>query len=301
MPTNIAISTPHELSKTLTLLRERCLSKNEDQNMLIGRTAMSSIIFINKGMSTFTLRKTEPQKYHPLAMLMRTGLGNIEMLAFIGFFLKNKGSILIIGPKESNKTELISGICSTLENSKITTFENMPELNLTSNMWISETLQAHAYSQSDVVENVLRQSPDYVIANNIRGTDLERIMKGFSKDYAGIVAVDAKSVEEGMRILQSSIGKNSLANFDIVILLTVEKKGAHYIQRIREIDEVLEYSSEDDKLKLNTVFKWDKNLDNVLPLRSVLIGKFVKKTGKSAKVLINELKYLVRSMQHLSR
>ena len=300
IPTNVIISTPYELSDLLLLLRDRSISRNEDKNILIGRTVLGSVIFLNKTTDTFAIRKTEPVFCHPLTLLMKTGLANVEMLSFIEFFLKNKSSILVIGPKISNKIDFISGLCSVLDDSKIVTFEIVPEFNLLSDKWIPEILPLHMYSDSNVIGNVLRHAPDYVVVNGVTGPALKGIVNRMSKDYSGIVSIDAKSIDEGIKVLQTSIDKSALTDFDIIVLLTAEKRNRRYLQRIKEIAEVVEYSPDEDKMILNTVFKWDIKSDTIVPLRSVLLEKLVKKTGKNPKKLIEELKHFIRSKSSLA-
>lgn len=303
MPANVIIPTQNELSNLLPLLAGKCLSKNEDNGMFIGRTIMNSMIFINKNMDTFTVRKTQPVFYHPAAQLMKTGLANTEIISMIEFFLKNRGSVLVVGPDVCNKTEFISGIGSLLDNSRVLTFEVVPEVEILSKKWISEVLPLHMYTEKNVVNNLLRHNPDYVIADNITGYPLKRIINGLSKSYAGIVTVDAKSIEEGLSMLISghtNLDKSVLANFDLIILLAVEKRGNRYLQRIKEVDEVLNYSHEEDSLKLNTIFSWDSRTDKIIPFRSFLLEKFVNKTGKSPHKLIEELKNTIKSVKLLA-
>jgi len=304
IPSNIIIASDNELSNLKKLLNDKCLYKTESKEMLNGETQTGAILFINKTTDTFTIRKIGDKVYHPTALIMKIGLANVEMLSFIEFFLKNKGSILLIGPKYSNKTEFVSGLGSILGNSKILTLENVPEIKLLSENWISEVLPAHVYTQSNIIENLIRQKPEYIIADGIVGKDLKKIIAGVPKNYSGIITLEASSIEEGLKILTSdpiNLDQSSIPNFDLIILLSVEKHGLRYLHRIKKIVEVLDYTIEDSKLKLNTVFNWDNKRDKFIPYRSLLIGKIVKKTGIRRSKIVEDLKNSVKFLRRLSR
>jgi type IV secretory pathway ATPase VirB11/archaellum biosynthesis ATPase len=272
--------------------------------MLNGKTQTDAVLFINKITDTFTIRKLNDKVYHPTALIMKIGLANVEMLAFIEFFLRNKGSILVIGSEYSNKTEFVSGLGSILGDSKILTFENVPEIKLLSENWIPEVLPVHIYTQSDIVENLIRQKPEYVIADGIGGKELKKIINGIPKHYSGIITLKASSIEEGLEILTSepiNLDSNSMPNFDLIILLSMEKHGLRYLHRIKKIVEVIDYITEDSKLKLNTVFELDNKRDKFIPYKSLLIEKFVRKTGMHPSKLVEDLKNSIKTFRRLSR
>jgi flagellar protein FlaI len=304
IPSNIIIASDNELSNLKQLLKDKCVYKNENREMLNGKTQTDAVLFINKITDTFTIRKLNDKVYHPTALIMKIGLANVEMLAFIEFFLRNKGSILVIGSEYSNKTEFVSGLGSILGDSKILTFENVPEIKLLSENWIPEVLPVHIYTQSDIVENLIRQKPEYVIADGIGGKELKKIINGIPKHYSGIITLKASSIEEGLEILTSepiNLDSNSMPNFDLIILLSMEKHGLRYLHRIKKIVEVIDYITEDSKLKLNTVFELDNKRDKFIPYKSLLIEKFVRKTGMHPSKLVEDLKNSIKTFRRLSR
>ncbi|MDY6773714.1 MAG: ATPase, T2SS/T4P/T4SS family, partial [Candidatus Nanohaloarchaea archaeon] len=185
--TNVTFEDEEELDAFVRKLAQRCgrsVSMAEplvDGSLPDGSRVQATLATdVARRGSNFTIREFTEEPLTPVD-IMDFGTIDAEMLAYLWLAIENGRSILIAGPTASGKTSLLNALSLFIPpEMKIISIEDTPELRLPHPNWVPEVARSgFGFQESeggevtidDLLEESLRQRPDYIIVGEVRGEE----------------------------------------------------------------------------------------------------------------------------------
>ncbi len=316
MATNIYFFTKEELDEFVMLLAQRCnRSVSVAEPILDGALPDGSRVHATYGSdiamkgSNFTIRKFTARPLTPTD-LIRYGSASPELFAYIWLAIENGMSIIIAGPAAAGKTTFLNAISLFMKSDKkIISIEDTPELRLPLPNWVPEVSRvgSHGYGEVtmfDLLKAALRQRPDYIIVGEVRGREAYVLFQGMATGHAALGTLHADSVEAAIDRLTTKpidLPLPILGNLDLIVFLTLQKRGHIYVRRVKEIDEILRYNHATKNLDTVTSFKWDPYRDQIKFLGSYLLKKIAERMGYTMEQLRQDLNNRIKVLWWMYR
>ncbi len=304
MATNIYFFTKEELDDFVMLLAQRCNRSVSVANPILdGALPDGSRVHATYGVdiamkgSNFTIRKFTARPLTPTD-LIRYGSATPEVFAYLWLAIENGMSIIIAGPAASGKTTFLNAISLFIKSDKkVISIEDTPELRLPLPNWVPEVSRvgAHGYGEVtmfDLLKAALRQRPDYIIVGEVRGREAYVLFQGMATGHPALGTLHADSIQAAIDRLTTkpiNLPLPILSNLDLIVFLTLQKRGHIYVRRVKEINEIIGYNHEKKDLDTKTSFKWDAYKDEIHFTGSYLLGKIAERMGYTMDQLKEDL------------
>ncbi|ADY02005.1 type II secretion system protein E [Vulcanisaeta moutnovskia 768-28] len=253
---------------------------------------------VSPGGSTFTIRKF---RKNPLTFTELVKFGNIsaEIASYFWVMLDNGRSFLVLGVTGAGKTSFLNAMATFIRpHMKIITVEEVPEINLPHKNWIRLVTRQSYGSEKineitlfDLVKATLRMRPDYLIVGEIRGEEAYVLFQAVNTGHSGISTMHAESFEAAVNRLMSppmNIPPAYIPAMNIFVMIKRVKINGRLTRRVTEVGEVY---IDGDKIRFNTVFKWNPKTDShdSYVEKSVLIKQISDMTGKDVYEILKEI------------
>jgi len=240
---------------------------------------------------TFTIRKFREIPWSPID-LVRIGTVTPEMLAFLWLAIEHKRNILIIGGTSSGKTTLLNAISMFIPpNARIVSIEDTREIQLFHKNWVPAVVR-YSYEKNreidmfQLLRESFRQRPDYIIVGEVRGKEAYVMFQGMASGHAALSTMHATSVRALIERLTTppiNLPKVLLELLDIVIIMQHDLTMGRNIRRVKEIDEMKNYS------EYEWIFKWNPyNSSYEMKKYSIVFEKISSEYGISIETLWRE-------------
>jgi len=253
---------------------------------------------VSPGGSTFTIRRF---RKNPLTFAELVKFGNIsaEIAGYFWTMLDNGRSFLVLGVTGAGKTSFLNAMATFIRpHMKIITVEEVPEINLPHKNWVRLVTRQSYGSEKineitlfDLVKATLRMRPDYLIVGEIRGEEAYVLFQAVNTGHSGISTMHAESFEAAVNRLMSppmNIPPAYIPAMNIFVMVKRVKIGGRLTRRVTEIGEVY---MDGDKIRFNTVFKWNPRNDTheSYVSNSVLVRQISDMTGKDVDEVLMEI------------
>jgi flagellar protein FlaI len=253
---------------------------------------------VSPGGSTFTIRRF---RKNPLTFTELVRFGNIsaEIAGYFWTMLDNGRSFLVLGVTGAGKTSFLNAMATFIRpHMKIITVEEVPEINLPHKNWVRLVTRQSYGSEKineitlfDLVKATLRMRPDYLIVGEIRGEEAYVLFQAVNTGHSGISTMHAESFEAAVNRLMSppmNIPPAYIPAMNIFVMVKRVKIGGRLTRRVTEIGEVY---MDGDKIRFNTVFKWNPRNDTheSYVSNSVLVRQISDMTGKDVDEVLMEI------------
>lgn len=247
--TNMDFRTRIELTAVIWRLLKKCKKHSEDK--LRGIMQDNSFV-VTKDLS-FSIRK--PKYDYGEEFLLKSKTLAPGALAYLWMALKKNKSVLIVGPPNSGKTNLLSGLLTLLPaTTKVAVIEDKPGLGISNVNWSPNVAAFEKQNKMELLYEESRKIPNYFAFDELDEACANYVFQYLSI-CPGIVTMKAKNTDESMFRLTGSkinIPKPALANFDIAITLAPNRK-------VEEILEILKCDEKTNELETRTSFMTDKS------------------------------------------
>ncbi|MFH0905901.1 MAG: type II/IV secretion system ATPase subunit [archaeon] len=218
---------------------------------------------------TFTIRKF-PQTPLTAIDLINSKTINPLIAAYIWTVIEFKKTIIVVGPTAAGKTTLLNVITSFIPPAeRVVSIEDTREINLLLDNWIPQITRpgfgppdsnGKRYGEvtmTDLLKESFRQRPDYLILGEVRGEEMALMFQGMASGHCCLSTVHSRSVHDLTNRLITppiSLDPSLLTSLDVVIVSGFS--GSSEIEReIKEIDEIKDYNSKENKIEFNAVYK----------------------------------------------
>jgi flagellar protein FlaI len=253
-----------------------------------------------------TIRKFKENPLTPIDLIDFNTISSEEM-AFLWLATQTSSSILICGNTGSGKTTTLNSLfCFLPQDERIVVVEETPEIVLPQNHKVKmNTADQVNVGLDKLIENTFRMRPDRVIVGEIRSSNEARafvntMLAGQAKgSYATFHAESSNEALE--RFTSFNIEKSSLSGLDLIIVqkrLTKINGGNRFEER--NITEICEIINENNKIKLNTLFKKNKKENNSIRLREKIKETFSCNDKALNKLLKEKQKILEKLNKDIS-
>ncbi|MCJ7479333.1 MAG: Flp pilus assembly complex ATPase component TadA [Candidatus Nanohaloarchaeota archaeon QJJ-7] len=252
--------------------------------------------------SNFTIRRFTEEPLTPVDII-DFGTINAEMLAYLWLAIENGKSMLIAGPTAAGKTSLLNALSLFIPpEMKIISIEDTPELRLPHPNWVPEVARSgFGFSETeggkvtldDLLEESLRQRPDYIIVGEVRGEEAYVLFQQIATGHPGMSTLHASSLEKVMDRLTTkpiNLPPSLVENLDIITFIKRVRRQGKYVRRVDAVYELEEFDEETEKPIVNQVFDWDASTDDFKNISgSSLLVDIADNRGVSTKKLQTEI------------
>lgn len=262
--------------------------------------------------SNFTIRKFTENPLTPTDLIEFETI-DPRTLAYLWMAIEHQNSVLISGGTATGKTTMLNVISLFIKpEMKIVTIEDTAELRLPHDHWVPEVArEAMSSEESDTVDmfdllkESLRQRPDYIVVGEVRGAEAFVLFQQMSTGHPGLATIHAENPERLISRLTTKpidLPPSLLSALDIVIFLRKVRKGDSLVRKVDQIVEVKRFSREENVPKMNRVFKWDPEEDELVNENPSLILKEISKLkgmdGEDLRREINDRERIIEWMVH---
>jgi flagellar protein FlaI len=224
-----------------------------------------------------------------LPMVLRDGLVNREILAYLWFCIENGLSICIAGTSSSGITSLMQALGSLVHpKKKVATAEKDPEMRFDRENWKPFI----SYNLFDSVRNALNERSDYTFVNDVEGEESYIIFQAMNSGYPMIFTTHHENMGSLINNLKNNVPPLLIESLDLLIFNVMRKKGGKMIRRAAEVNEIISYDRKTGEIVMNPSFRWDPEKDDFEPIKSILLEKLGMSEEDVKKDLDRKLKLL---------
>ncbi|MGD2141994.1 MAG: type II/IV secretion system ATPase subunit, partial [Candidatus Bathyarchaeota archaeon] len=158
--------------------------------------------------TSFTIRKFRTDPLTVIDLLRMETLSE-SMAAYLWLLMENKYSVMIVGATGAGKTTSLNAIaCLTHPSYKIITIEEVAEINLPHDNWVS-TISRPGFgiertgeiSLYDLIKSAIRHRPDLITVGEIRGEEAYVLFQSLATGHGGLCTMHADSVDIALKRL----------------------------------------------------------------------------------------------------
>ena len=273
IPTNVIIDSMFELLQHISILSERSGRVISKLNPIIdanlpnedgGHRVHLVLPEIAGGRGEIVIRKKRPYRFVSLRELQRDGMVEESVISLIERIIREKGSIMIVGPPGSGKTTLLRAILYSLVPSswKVAIIEDTPEIDPPpGSSWVRYIVPLHVgretgLDQLTLTKSALRSSVSkFLVVGETRGEEAKVLVQAMNMGLGGLTTFHGGSPEEAIRRLTShpiGLTQEQLGMFKLIITLGfVESEGGLK----RTVIDVSKPYLEGGRLRLKRLFR----------------------------------------------
>ena len=222
--------------------------------------------------TNFTIRQFREVPFTPVD-LINWETYSLDQIVYLWLAIEHKKSMIIAGGTASGKTTSLNALTLFMPaNSKFVSIEDTRELELPQRAWLASKTRpgfndddAAEIDEFDLLENGLRQRPDYVIMGEVRGEEGRTLFQVMSTGHTTYTTFHADDFQKLVNRFTGDPINVPKAMFSSLDLISVQKQVHLDGQRLRrntEIVELDEWNAAEQKWDGGTPFEWDPKSDS---------------------------------------
>jgi flagellar protein FlaI len=158
--------------------------------------------------TSFTIRKFRTDPLTVIDLIRMETLSE-SAAAYLWLLMENKYSVMIVGATGAGKTTALNAVaCLTHPSYKIITIEEVAEINLPHENWVS-TISRPGFgiektgeiSLYDLIKSAVRHRPDLILVGEIRGEESYVLFQSLATGHGGLCTMHADSVDIALKRL----------------------------------------------------------------------------------------------------
>jgi len=158
--------------------------------------------------TSFTIRKFREDPFTIIDLIKNETIDE-NIAAYLWLLVENKISLIIIGATGAGKTTSLNAIaCLIPPNHKIISVEEVTEINLPHENWVSTISRSGFGIESegeiplfDLIKSAVRHRPDLIIVGEIRGEEAYVLFQALATGHGGLCTIHAENVETAIKRL----------------------------------------------------------------------------------------------------
>lgn len=221
--------------------------------------------------TNFTIRQFREVPFTPVD-LINWETYSIDQMVYLWLAIEHQKSMIIAGGTASGKTTTLNALTLFMPaNSKFVSIEDTRELELPQRAWLSSKTRpgfndddAAEIDEFDLLENGLRQRPDYVIMGEVRGEEgrtLFQVMSTGHTTYTTFHADDFQKLINRFTGDPINVPKAMFSSLDLISIQKQVQLDGERLRRNTEIVELDEWNAAEEKWDGGTPFEWDPKTD----------------------------------------
>jgi flagellar protein FlaI len=252
--------------------------------------------------TSFTVRKFREDPFTIIDLIKNETI-NESIAAYLWLLMENKMSLMIMGATGAGKTTALNAVaCLTRPNHKIISVEEVAELNLPHENWVSTISRLGFGIESegeiplfDLIKSAVRHRPDLIIVGEIRGEEAFVLFQALATGHGGLCTIHAEDVETAIKRLTQP-------PMDIVPAIIPLMNCAIVVKHVRQpiFDQpgkqlssrkFIRVSEIKNANTIHDIFSWNTSSDTFQEdfSNSFLLKKIAKNFNLSMERLIHEL------------
>ena len=317
LPTNVVFESEEELDSFIVRLAYKAGKQISIASPIVegslpeGFRVHLTLREISRRGSTFTIRKFRETPYTIIDLI---DFGTISPLlaAYLWFLVDEKRNIMIGGATAAGKTTTLNAIAMFIRpEAKIVTIEEVPEIKLPHENWISLVTRpavdswVRDISLFDLLKSALRMRPDYIIVGEVRGEEAYTLFQSIATGHAGMCTIHAENVQYAIRRLETkpmNIPRILIPMMNVYIQIVRTRFQDRIVRRITEVHEIVGIDPDTGEIILNKVFSWNPLKDTIERVgESVLLRNIAEQKAVTLRQIEEEIerrhkviKYMVR-------
>jgi flagellar protein FlaI len=262
--------------------------------------------------TAYTIRKFRKDPFTIIDLIENETI-NESIAAYLWLLMENKMSAMIIGATGAGKTTALNATaCLIRPNHKIISVEEVAEINLPHENWISNISRSGFGAEDegeitlyDLIKSAVRHRPDLIIVGEVRGEEAYVLFQALATGHGGLCTLHAEDVDTSIkRLTQPPMNipasiiplMNCVINVKNVRTPVFLESGKQLSSRkFTNVSEVRDASN------FQEVFTWNPSSDTFqenLP-QSYLLKKLGSSLDIPIEKLIDELEYRKRVLLHM--
>ena len=252
--------------------------------------------------TSFTIRKFREDPFTIIDLIKNETIDE-NIAAYLWLLMENKMSLMIMGATGAGKTTSLNAIaCLIRPNYKIISVEEVAEINLPHENWVSTISRSGFGVESegeiplfDLIKSAVRHRPDLIIVGEIRGEEAYVLFQALAIGHGGLCTIHAEDVETAIKRLTQPpmnipAALMSLMNCTIVVK-HVRQPFFDQSRKRMSSRKFIRVSEIKNASTIHDVFVWDPSSDTFQEnlSNSFLLKKIGRSLNVSTKRLMNEL------------
>lgn len=250
--------------------------------------------------SNFTIRQFLDIPFTPID-LINWQTFSIDQIAFLWLCIQYNRSVIFAGGTASGKTTTQNAMSLFIpSSSKIVSIEDTPELELPQKNWIAsitrQSFSKHGMDAVDeyhLLENSLRQRPDYIIMGEVRGEEGRTLFQAMASGHTVFTTFHANNALQVIQRFTTdpiNVMKPYFDTLDLIVLQQETRVSGRKARRCRAITEIERYDTDTDHLEINDVSTWDPATDTIASTGTATVLKAIRQeNGWDSEQLTEEL------------
>lgn len=250
--------------------------------------------------TNFTIRQFREVPFTPID-LINWETYSIDQMVYLWLAIEHKKSMIIAGGTASGKTTSLNALTLFMPaNSKFVSIEDTRELELPQRAWLSSKTRpgfndddAAEIDEFDLLENGLRQRPDYVIMGEVRGEEGRTLFQVMSTGHCTYTTFHADDFQKLINRFTGdpiNVPKAMFSSLDLIAIQKMVHLDGERLRRNTEIVELDSWNASEEKWDGGTRFEWDPQTDDhVQKDESTLLDEIRMENGWNNRELHREL------------
>lgn len=216
--------------------------------------------------TNYTIRQFKDIPYTPIDLINWNTFA-IDQMVYLWLCIENNRSTVFAGGTASGKTTSLNAVTLFIpSNKKIVSIEDTREIELPQKNWIaSVTRQSFtsggddAIDEFDLLEDALRQRPDYIIMGEVRGEEGRTLFQAMNTGHTTYTTFHADSVGEVIKRFTTdpiNVTKSMFSALDVVCNQEAVQVDGHMARRNTAITEIDTYEPTTDEFTVDKAFEW---------------------------------------------
>lgn len=216
--------------------------------------------------TNYTIRQFKEVPFTPVD-LVNWGTFSLDQMALLWLAIENEKSLIFAGGTASGKTTSLNAVSLFIpSNTKIVSIEDTREVELPQRNWVASVTRPSFtedeqgdIDEFDLLEAALRQRPDYIVMGEIRGEEGRTLFQVMSTGHTTYTTFHADSVGEVIKRFTTdpiNVSKTMFTALDLVSIQTATRVDGQKVRRNKVITEINSYSSDDDDINVQDVYRW---------------------------------------------
>jgi len=228
-----------------------------------------------------------------------------DMVAYLWMAVESCASVVFAGGTASGKTTSLNAILLFIPpQMKIVSIEDTREINLPHPNWIPSITRAGfgeiiggkqvgEINLYNLLENALRQRPEYIVVGEVRGPEAYVLFQAMATGHATYATVHADSVPSLIHRLRNepiNIPSNMLHSLDVVTVQVQTRINGRRVRRCKSITEIIGIDPNTDAILTNETFSWNQADDTFTgSSKSYVLDKIMLERNMSRANIKDEL------------